>query len=375
MIRVLIIDPQFEDDPDLEREVAGEGVAFDIVRPGAGEVPPGPLREADAIINCRSRHRLPAHLVAEMRRARVVVQAGVGFNHIDIDACARRGIPVCNTPDYGTLEVADHTLGLLLALTRGTTAYHLRLLRRDDAWSTAELPMPPVRRLRGRVFGIVGLGRIGLAVAARARAFGMEVAFHDPYLAAGIEHALGYRRATTFGELLGRSDILSLHCPLTPETARLIDDRAIAAMKADAILVNTSRGGTVDLDAVERGLRSGKLLAAALDVLPVEPLDRSHPLIAAWSGQERWLEGRLVLTPHAAFYTPESLADMRRLSMLAVIRYLRDGHLRSCVNLDELAAHGHRPDAAPEAARPRSPRRDPRRPPRLAAKSGAHPRG
>ena len=243
MIRVLIIDPQFEDDPDIEREVAGEGVAFDIVRPGAGEVPPEPLREADAVINCRSRHRLPAHLVAEMRRARVVVQAGVGFDHIDVDLIrARRGIPVCNTPDYGTLEVADHTLGLLLALTRGTTAYHIRLLRRDDAWSTAKLPMPPVRRMRGQVFGIVGLGRIGLAVAARARAFGMEVAFHDPYLAAGIEHSLGYRRARTLDELLGRSDVVSLHCPLTPETARLVDDRAIAAMKPGTILINTSRG-------------------------------------------------------------------------------------------------------------------------------------
>ena len=370
MIRVLIIDPQFEDDPDIEREVAGEGVAFDIVRPGAGEVPPEPLREADAVINCRSRHRLPAHLVAEMRRARVVVQAGVGFNHIDIEECARRGIPVCNTPDYGTLEVADHTLALLLALTRGTTAYHLRLLRRDDAWSTAKLPMPPVRRMRGQVFGIVGLGRIGLAVGARARAFGMEVAFHDPYLAAGIEHSLGYRRAGTFGELLGRSDIVSLHCPLTPETTRLIDDRAIAAMKPGTILVNTSRGGTVDLDAIERGLRSGRLLAAALDVLPVEPLDRSHPLVAAWSAEEPWLEGRLVLTPHAAFYTPESLADMRRLSMLAVVRYLRDGTLRSCVNLDELNAHGQLSGAAGDAARLEAPRGSPRGPARLASHAG-----
>lgn len=371
MIRVLIIDPQFEDDPDIEREVAGEGVSFEIVRPGAGEVPPEPLRRADAVINCRSRHRLPAHLVAEMQRARVVVQAGVGFNHIDIDACARRGIPVCNTPDYGTLEVADHALGLLLSLTRGTTAYHLRLLRRDDAWSTAELPMPAVRRMRGQVFGIVGLGRIGLAVAARARAFGMEVAFHDPYLAAGIEHALGYRRTMTLDELLGASDVVSLHCPLTPETTRLVDDQAIAAMKPGSILVNTSRGGTVDLDAVERGLRSGRLLAAALDVLPVEPLDRSHPLIAAWSAQEPWLEGRFVLTPHAAFYTPESLADMRRLSMLTVVRYFCDGHLRSCVNLDELDAHGHLPDSAAGAGRVAAPRSDERGTPGLSMKVGA----
>ncbi len=349
MTRILIIDPQFERDPDIEREVAGAGVTFEIVRPGRGEVPSGPLRRADAIVNCRSRHRLPAHLVAEMRKVKVVVQAGVGFNHIDIDACARRGIPVCNTPDYGTLEVADHALALLLSLARATTAYHQRLLRRDDAWNTKELPVPPVRRLRGRVFGIVGLGRIGLAVARRAAAFQMAIAFHDPYLPPGLEHSLGYRRATSLDDLLGRSDVVSLHCPLNPETDRLIDDRAIAAMKPAAILINTSRGGTVDLDAVERGLRSGKLLAAAFDVLPVEPLDRSHPLIAAWSREEPWLEGRLSLTPHVAFYTPESLVDMRRLSMVAVMGYLREGRLRSCVNRDELRAHGHDPDAVRDA--------------------------
>ncbi len=351
MSRILIIDPQFKDDPDIEQEVAGPDVTFDILRPGDGEVPVEPLRSADAIINCRSRHKLPQHLVAEMERAQIVVQAGVGFNHIDVDACARRGIPVCNTPDYGTLEVADHTLGLLLSLTRATTAYHIRLLRRNDAWSTLELPVPPIRRLRDQVFGIVGLGRIGLAVAARAAVFQMKVVFYDPYVPAGTEQALGYQRVTSFSDLLNEADIVSLHCPLTKETTNLIDDGAIAAMKPDAILLNTSRGGTVDTDAVERGLRSGKLCAAGLDVLPVEPLDRSHSLIAAWSREEAWLEGRLILTPHAAFYTPQSLADMRRLSTLAAIQFLQDGRLRSCVNVALLNHYGHFADAAAGVAR------------------------
>ncbi len=356
MTKILIIDPQFEDHPDIEESVTGPDVTFDILRPGDGEVPIAPLRRADAVINCRSRHKLPKHLIAAMDRARIVVQAGVGFNHIDVDACAKRGIPVCNTPDYGTLEVADHTIGLLLSLVRATTAYHTRLLHRDDAWSTLELPVPPIRRLRGQVFGIVGLGRIGLAVAARAAAFQMKVVFYDPYLPAGMEQALGYGRAATFSKLLGEADVISLHCPLTAETANLIDDAAIAATKPDAILLNTSRGATVDIDAVERGLRSGKLCAAGLDVLPVEPLDRSHPLIAAWSRQEPWLEGRLVLTPHAAFYTPESLVDMRRLSMLAAIDFLNEGRLRSCVNLDLLNRYGHFPGAkeGPESPQQRA---------------------
>ena len=185
------------------------------------------------------------------------------------------------------------------------------------------------------------MGRIGTAAAMRARAFGLDVAFHDPHLPPGQELALGFRRFATLEELLAVSDIVSLHCPLTPETANLIDDRSLAALKRDAILINTSRGGVVDLDAVERALRSGRLSAAALDVLPKEPLDRMHPLLAAWSRGESWLEGCLILTPHAAFYTPESLADMRRLSMLAIVGFLRERRLRACVNLRQLAEHGH----------------------------------
>jgi lactate dehydrogenase-like 2-hydroxyacid dehydrogenase len=340
MIRVLIIDPQFADDPDIERTVAGPDVAFEIIRPGSGDVSEDALRRADAVLNCRSRHLLPARLIDVMERTRIIAQAGVGFNHIDIEAAARRGIPVCNTPDYGTREVADHAMALLLALTRGVTAYNNRLLKRDDAWSTLALPLPPVRRLDGQMLGIIGLGRIGTAMAMRARAFGIHVIFHDLHLPPGHELALGLRRVETLAQLLAASDIVSIHCPLADDTANLIDDQSLAAMKPGAILINTARGGIVDLDAVHRALANGRLCAAALDVLPREPLDRAHPLIAAWTRGEGWLEGRLLLTPHAAFYTPESLADMRRLSMLAIVEFLTKRRLRSCVNLRQLAERG-----------------------------------
>jgi lactate dehydrogenase-like 2-hydroxyacid dehydrogenase len=340
--RIAIIDPQFAEDADVERAVAGPDIAFDVLRPGDAEVSPQALRRADAVVNCRSRHRLPAHLVDALERARIVVQAGVGFNHIDVAACARRGIPVCNTPDYGTREVADHALALILSLTRGIAAYDDRLRRRAEAWSTLSLPVPPIRRLAGQVLGVVGLGRIGTALARRATALELDVVFHDPYLPPGHELGLGLRRAATLQDLLGQSDILSLHCPLTTATERLIDASALARLKPGAVLVNTSRGGVVDLDAVEAALRGGRLCAAGLDVLPQEPPDRDHPLLADWAARAPWLEGRLILTPHAAFYTPESLVDMRRLSMTAAVEYLRHGRLRSCVNLRELAENGYR---------------------------------
>ena len=341
--RILIIDPQFDGAPEVEREVTGPAARFDIVRAVERAEDLALLRRAEAVINCRSRHFLPRRLIEQMAAARIVVQAGVGFDHIDIAACAERGIPVCNTPDYGTMEVADHAIAMMLDLMRGTTAYNNRLLVRDDAWNTKALPVAPVRRLRGQVFGVVGLGRIGLAAALRAQAFGLRVMFYDPLLPAGAELSAGFARADRLGDLLAAADIVSLHCPLTEATRGMIDAAAVAAMKPGAILINTARGRVIDLDAVEGGLRSGRLSAAALDVLPEEPLDRRHPLLTAWTAGEAWLEGRLLITPHAAFFTPQSLRDMRRLSTLAVVQYLREGRLRSCVNLEALRAHGFAP--------------------------------
>jgi phosphoglycerate dehydrogenase-like enzyme len=338
--RVLIIDPQFRNEPDVESaELPPERYEIEVWRPeGAEAVPAERLAWADAIINCRSRHGLKAETVAAIAKARIVVQAGVGFNHIDLAACGQRGIAVCNTPDYGTMEVADHAIALMLSLQRGITAYHLRLLTRDDAWATLALPLAPVRRQRGQVFGVVGLGRIGTAAALRAKAFGMRVVVYDPYVAPGTELGLGVERVASLHALMAISDVLSVHCPLTPETTRLIDDAALEAAKPGLLLINTARGPIVDLDAVERALRSGLLVAAGLDVLPVEPLERSHPLIAAWTRQEAWMEGRLIITPHAAFYTPESLRDMRRLAAQTVADFWERGTLRSCVNAAELAA-------------------------------------
>jgi lactate dehydrogenase-like 2-hydroxyacid dehydrogenase len=341
MHNVLIIDPQFADQPDIERTVLpADRYAITVWRPrdDHDRAPQALLAQADAIINCRSRHGVDAAMVAAIGRARLVVTSGVGFNHVDLAACGARGIPVCNTPDYGTTEVADHALALTLALLRGIAAYNQRLLTRDDAWATLTLPLAPVRRIAGLTFGLVGLGRIGTAAALRAQAFRMQPMFYDPHLPAGAELSFGFRRARTLAELMAASDVLSIHCPLTPQTRGMIGADALQAAKPGLLLVNTARGPVVDLDALERALRDGRVVAAGLDVLPIEPLDRSHPLLAAWTRQEAWLEGRLIVTPHAAFYTPESLADMRRLSAQAVADFVERNHLRSCVNAEYLRA-------------------------------------
>ena len=329
--RVLTPDAQYSDDAGIEKATAGADFAFETYRERSGDrLPAQALAESDALLVW---HLLPidAPLIARLARCRVIVRAGVGYDHIDLEAAGAAGIPVCNTPDYGTSEVADHAMALMLALKRGIVTYQ-DALRADPVqgyrWSLGSL----VRRLRGARFGIVGLGRIGTATALRAKAFGFEVLAYDPYLPRGQEIALGVRRLESLNELLGASDVVSLHVPLTEETRHMMSAAAFAAMARHAILINTARGAVVNLDALYRALEAGEIAAAALDVLPEEPPDADHPLVRAFAAQPAWLAGRLLLTPHAAWYSPESQADARRLAVETMVAYLRHGRLRNCVN-------------------------------------------
>ena len=254
------------------------------------------------------RHWLTASDLDRFPRLRVVVRFGVGYDRIDRAACAARGITVCNVPDYGTTEVADHAIALTLALRRGLLLHHDD--QRFGAAGWVPLDTPLVRRTGVQTFGIMGLGRIGTAVALRAKALGFHVVFFDPALPSGTELGLGVARAMTLDALLTQSDVLSLHAPLTRTTRGAIGARELALLPPDAVLVNTARGPIVDLDAVGEALQSGRLAGAGLDVLPVEP-PPSHPLLDAYRARAPWLAGRLIVTPHSAFHSPQAWADIR----------------------------------------------------------------
>jgi D-3-phosphoglycerate dehydrogenase len=315
----------------LERTVSGdrfEYTAFQESDPNA--IPREAWESADGLL-VRHLIRIPSEIVQHLKKCRIIVRAGVGFDNVDIDACRRCGIPVCNVPNYGTTDVADHALALLLSLAKGIGAYEQRV--RDDpiaAFDSAEIPV--VRRIRGLTFGAVGLGRIGMAVARRARAFDMNVVFFDPYLSEGHDLAVGLERAETLRALLERADIVSLHVPLTDETREMIGPDQLSWIKRGAILINIARGRLINLDAVCAALQSGQLSAAGLDVLPEEPPPQDHPLLHAWRRREAWIDGRLVITPHSAYYSKDSAEDMRRLAVQVLSSYLDDGHLRNNVN-------------------------------------------
>ena len=309
-----------------ELEGLGEGLEATFVTRFA-EVTDDQWRAADAIVGPAP----PPHVLGKLERCRIFVKPAVGFDDVDLAAWGARGIPVCNTPDYGTREVADHAIALMLTLTK-SIAFHDESLRADLKANWRPALNPFGQRLSDCTFGVVGIGRIGTAAALRAKAFDMDVVVYDPYQPNGVELALGVRRADSLEALLGESDIVSIHTPLNDETRRLIDARALAAAKPGLVLINTARGPIVDIDALHDAMKDGRVLAAGLDVLPEEPADPARPLIAAWAANEAWIRHRLIVTPHSAFFTPQSLRDIRRLSARTAARFLRDGRLENCVN-------------------------------------------
>ena len=343
-LRILTPDAQYSDDGVVERSTSGPEVLWDIYRERGGvdsRIAEDVLKSADALVVWHER-KVDAAFIASLIDCKIIVRAGVGFDHIDLRAAGEAGIPVCNTPDYGTSEVADHAIGLMLAFARGVVTYH-EALRRDPVGNYDSTRAPTVRRIRGRVFGVVGLGRIGTATALRAKAFGMRVAVYDPYVSPGTEIALGVDRVRTLDELLALSDVVSLHAPLTDETRNMIDATALSKMKRDAILINTARGAIVDIPALLSALDAGTIGGAGIDVLPIEPPCADDPVVRALGPFGRAAnDGRLILTPHAAWSSPESREDARRLSVETAMLYLREGRLRNLVN-EAFLSGGRRP--------------------------------
>lgn len=331
-MKILCANWQATDEAELERQHYPD-IEFILARSTndkAAELDPAVCREVDAVINYSPTHNVAAAPTA-FPKARIAVRSGVGFDNIDTSGWGARKIPACNVPDYGTTEVADHAIGLMLALTRGTSAYGDAIEGEGaQGWHFSRAPL--VRRHKGATFGVVGLGRIGLAAARRAAAFDMKVVFYDPHLLSGVDLSTGYERVHTLAELMSRADVVSIHTPLSDETRKLIGKAALAAARPGLVVVNTARGPIVDLDALEAAMRSGTVAGAGLDVLPHEPGDLEHPLIAAWRRREPWIVNRLIVTPHAAFYSPAAMRDLRLKSIEVVHAYLAEGRLTNCVN-------------------------------------------
>ena len=257
------------------------------------------------------RYKVFAKDLERFPKLRAICRMGVGYDNLDRVAAAERQIMILNVPDYGTTEVADHAMALALSLRRGLLLHHETQRANPPAvWRYINDPL--VKRSSVQTFGIVGMGRIATAVALRAKVFGFRVMFYDPHLPNGTELGLGILRAATLEELLGQTDTLSVHTPLTRETRGMLGLAQLSLLPKGAVVINTARGPIIDIDALATLLKSGHLSGVGIDVVPVEPPVEPVPeLMRAYRAREDWTLGRLIITPHSAFYTPQAWDDIR----------------------------------------------------------------
>lgn len=251
-------------------------------------------------------------------KLRLVIRWGVGYDQIDAAAAAARGIAVANAPAYATEEVAEQAIALMMACVRRVGWFHERM--RKGEWPFAQANK--IYRLQGRTLGLIGIGRIGAAMAWRARGLGMKVIAHDKNL---DDTAIRARQAEprSFDQCLAEADVLSVHMPLNPETRGLINAAALAKMKPGAFIINTSRGPVIDEKALIAALQGGRLAGAGLDVFETEPLPKDSPL--------RAME-HVVLTPHMAAYSEESWHGLRVEMVETISDWIKTGWSAAVVN-------------------------------------------
>ncbi|MSP13151.1 MAG: C-terminal binding protein [Chloroflexi bacterium] len=256
--------------------------------------------------------------MSALSHCRLIIRWGVGYDMIDADAAAERGIAVANTPSYCTEDVAEHAIALLTAGARRVPWFQERM--RQGGWPQAQAN--PIYRMRGRTLGIIGIGRIGSAVAWRARGLGLRVIAYDKYLK---DDEVRARQAepVSLDQLLAEADYISIHVPLNKETRHMVDAAVLQAMKPGALLINTSRGPVIDEQALIRVLAGGHLAGAALDVFEEEPLAPDSPL--------RQME-HVILTPHYGAYSVQSWPDMRVELCQAIADWVQDGWSKQVVN-------------------------------------------
>jgi D-3-phosphoglycerate dehydrogenase len=263
-------------------------------------------RDADAVFVTYA--KLPGDLLKQLKRCKVIGRFGLGVDNIDIPAAAALGIVVTYVPDYCMREVSDHAMALLLALARKVTLSNK--LVQSGRWELP--PIVPLRRLDGRVLGLVGFGNIPRALAPKAKAFGLRVVTHDPYVSVQVLAETAVEDAS-FDALLAMSDFVSIHAPLLPATRGLFNAEAFRKMKKGAYLINTARGPLVDEAALIAALDSGQLGGAALDVVATEPLPKDSPLLG---------RDNVILTPHTAYYSVEALEELQTKCASDVARVL-----------------------------------------------------
>jgi len=318
--KVALTNPSTGREPSLERE-ALTPIGAEIVPVMADDEASyaEQLREVDAVI-VGPKVNVTAAVIGKMERCKLIMATGIGLDKIDLDAATAAGIPVANVPDVFTEEVADQAFALLLAVNR-KLPYCVEMAR-SGRWAQTQAGMGSVPKINGKTLGLVAFGNIAKAVARRAQGFGLRAIAHDPFVKPDQMSALGVESAT-LDDVFSQSDFVSAHAPHSKATHHMIGTAQFALMKPDAIFINTGRGRVVDEQALIAALREGKLAGAGLDVLEEEPASKDNPLLAM---------DNVVVTPHVAAYSNESLVARRIRHGEEIAAVLSGRRPRNCAN-------------------------------------------
>jgi D-3-phosphoglycerate dehydrogenase / 2-oxoglutarate reductase len=318
MPRVLVTDHTF-DPLDIEQRILEPlGAVIDARQCQSAEQLLPLVADADAVLTQFS--PVNAQVIAAMKKVRAIVRYGIGVDNVDLQAAKERGIPVCNVPDYCIDEVADHTLAFILGVTRQVVPNCVRV--RGGQWGLA-VPLPDMKTLRDQTVGVVGFGRIGREVVRRLLAFRGVIRVFDPAVNPHEIESAGALAATSLDDLLPQSGIVTLHCPSTAQTRRMLSKEAFAKMKRGSILVNLARGDLVDTDALVAALQSGHLAGAALDVCDPEPIPPGHPLLQM---------PNVIVAAHVASTSARAVRTLRETAAGLVAKRLRGEPLPNVVN-------------------------------------------
>lgn len=318
---VIHTDPQHTDFRHEQAELDAIGATLRPLNVTSEAEVAAACRDADALLVTYA--KIGKVALAGMPKLKIVVRTGVGYDSLDVPAATERKVMVANVPDYCISDLAEHTMALLLTWWRRTAELDQQV--RTEGWGR---PLKPVYRLEGKTLGVLGMGRMGQAVAARARGFGLRLVGYDPYTPPAAFAAVGVE-PVSLESLLRTSDIVTIHALLSAETRGIICQKTLRQMKPTALIVNTARGGLIVTDDLVRALQEGWIAGAALDVTDPEPLPMGHPL--------RNLP-RVLVTPHAAWYSEEAEPELRRRAARTIVEALRGERPASLLNPEVLAA-------------------------------------
>ena len=320
----------------IEKEILSDKAEVICLNQKNEEKFPNEIEEADGILVWHS--ELTEKTFKKLKKCKAIVRYGVGYDNIDIKSANKFGIDEANTPDYGIDEVADTTCAMILVLARKIFLYNNKCQFYEKGWQENVLNeniIDSTKRSNEHSLGIIGAGRIGSAVAMRMKSFKMKIGFYDPYVKSGYEKTLGVDRYDSLDNLIKKSTIISINATLNKETKGMVNKRFINKLTNHSILVNTARGAIVDkLDTLYEGIKKEKLGGVGLDVLPDEPPLKSEKLIKSWKDKKNPISNKILINPHAAYYSSRSVKEMRIKATENIFRSIKGLKLKNIIKVN-----------------------------------------